>query len=120
MDNLLSDVPNGASRLDDVLVTGNDEVDHLRTVSLVLERLLTDDFRLNKAKFKFLQKCVTCVGHIIDGEGVHSTEDKLAAIRDAQLLSLSLAIMLYLLLMPYHFTKLAPLHNLLKKDTPQK
>ena len=30
-----------------------------------------------------LQKCVTYLGHKIDGEGLHPTEDKLAAICDA-------------------------------------
>ena len=63
MDNLLSDIPKAVSRLDDILVAGIDEEDHLRTLSLVLERLLTAGFRLNKAKCKFLQKCVTYLGH---------------------------------------------------------
>ena len=51
MDNLLSDIPKAVSRLDDILVAGIDEEDHLRTLSLVLERLLTAGFRLNKCKF---------------------------------------------------------------------
>ena len=50
MDNLLSDVPKAVSRIDDILVAGSDEEDHLRTLSLVLEQLLAAGFRLNKAK----------------------------------------------------------------------
>ena len=80
---LLSDIPKAVSRLDDILVAGIDEEDHLRTLSLVLKQLLTAGFRRNKAKCKFLQKCVTYLSHEIDGEGLHPTEDKLAAIRDA-------------------------------------
>lgn len=53
MDNLLSDIPKAVSRLDDILVAGTDEEDHLRTLSLVLEGLLNAGFRLNKAKCKF-------------------------------------------------------------------
>jgi len=68
--NLLSDIPKAISRLDDILVAGVDEEDHLRTLSLVLERLLTAGFRLNKAKRKFRQKCVTYLGHKVDGEGL--------------------------------------------------
>ena len=127
MDNLLSDIPKAVSRLDDILVAGIDEEDHLHTLSLVLERLLTAGFRLNKAKCKFLQKCVTYLGHKIDGEGLHPTEDKLAAIRDAPrpkdvtaLKSFLGLIMFYSRFMPHHSTILAPLHNLLKKDTPWK
>lgn len=125
MDNLLSDIPKAVSRLDDILVAGIDEEDHLRTLSLVLERLLTAGFRLNKAKCKFLQKCVTYLGHKIDGEGLHPTEDKLAAIRDAPrskdvtaLKSFPGLIMFYSRFMPHQSTILVPLHNLLTKDTP--
>ena len=49
MDNLLSDIPKAVSRLHDILVAAVDEEDHLRTLTLVLERLLTAGFRLNKA-----------------------------------------------------------------------
>ena len=59
MHNLLSDIQKAVSRFDDILVAGIDEEDHLCPLSLVLERLLMAGFRLNKAKCKFLQKCVT-------------------------------------------------------------
>ena len=117
MDNLLSDLPKAVSRLDDILVAGIDEEDHFRTLSLVLERLLAAGFRLNKAY----------LGHKIDGEGLNPTEDKLAAIRDTPrpkdvtaLKSFLGLIMFYSRFMPHHSTILAPLHNLLKKDTPWK
>ena len=123
MDNLLSDVPKAVSHLDDILMVGIDKEDHLRTLSLVLEQLLAAGFRLNK----FLQKCVTYLGHKIDGEGLHPTEDKLASIRDAPrhkdvtaLKSFLELSMFYSRFMPDHSTILAPLHNLLKKDTPWK
>ena len=83
MDTLLSDIPKAVSRLDDILVAGTDEEDHLRTLSLVLQRLLSAGFRLNKTKCKFLQSSVVYLGHVIDGEGLHPTVDKLKAIRDA-------------------------------------
>ena len=56
MDNLLSEVPKAVSRLHDILVAGVDEEDHLRTLSLVLERLLA----------------AVLLGHKIDG-GLHPT-----------------------------------------------
>lgn len=127
MDNLLSDIPKAVCRLDDILVAGTDHEDHLRTLSLVLERLLTAGFRLNKTKCKFLQPSVVYLGHKIDGEGLHPTEDKLTAIRDAPrpkdvtaLKSFLGLLMFYSRFMPHHSTVLAPLHSLLKKDTPWK
>lgn len=44
MYNLLSDIPKAVSRLDDILFASTDEVDHLHTLSLVLERLLNAAF----------------------------------------------------------------------------
>ena len=58
MDGLLSYTPKSVSCLDDILVAGTDEQDHLRMLSLVLERLLSTRFRLNKSKCKFLQSSV--------------------------------------------------------------
>ena len=83
MDNLLSDIPKAVSRLDDILVAGTDQEDHLNTLSLVLDRLLSAGIRLNKAKCKFLQPSVVYLGHKIDGDGFHPTENRLEAIRDA-------------------------------------
>ena len=69
MDSLLSDIPKAVSRLDDILVAGTDPEDHIRTLSLVLERLRSAGFKLNKTKCKFLQQSVVYLGHKLDGEG---------------------------------------------------
>ena len=111
-------------RLDDILVAGTDEEDHLRTLSLVLEQLLSTGFRLNKTKCKFLQSSVVylAIGHVIDGEGLHPTEEKLKAIHDAPrpkdvtaLKSFLGLLLFYSRFMPHHSTVLAPLHQRLKK-----
>ncbi|CAB3978290.1 Retrovirus-related Pol poly from transposon [Paramuricea clavata] len=83
MDGLLADIPKAVSRLDDILIAGTDYEDHLNTLSQVLERLLKFGFKLNKSKCKFLQSSVVYLGHLIDSAGLHPTEDKLAAVRDA-------------------------------------
>ena len=125
MDSLLSDIPKAVSHLDDILVAGTDPEDHLRTLSLVLERLRSADFKLNKTKCKFLQQSVVYLGHKLDGEGLHPTDDKVAAIRDAPrsadittLKSFLGLIMFFSRFMPHHSAVLAPRHNLLKKDIP--
>ena len=75
MDSLLADIPKAVNRLDDILVAGTDYEDHLYTLSHVFERLLEAGVRLNKAKCKFLQTSVVYLGHRIDTEGLHATED---------------------------------------------
>ena len=124
MDGLLSDIPKAVSRLDDILFAGTDEEDHLRSLSLVLERLLSTGFRLNRTKCKFLQSSVVYLGHVIDGEGLHPTEDKLKAIRDSPtpkdvtaLKSFLGLVMFYSRFMPHHSTALTPLHQLREKGT---
>ena len=76
---------------------------------------------------QILQKCVIYLGHKIDRESLHPTEDKLSAIRDAPrpkdvpaLKSFVGLIMFYSRFMPHHSTILALQHNLLKKDTTWK
>ena len=125
MDSLLSYIPKAVSRLDDIPVAGTDPEDHLGSLSLVLERLRSEGLKLNKTRCKFLHKSVVYLGHKLDGEGLHPTDDKLAAICDAPmptdittLKSFLGLIMFYSGFMPHHSTVLAPLHNLLKKDTP--
>lgn len=57
--------------------------DHLRTLSLVLERLRFAGFKMNKTKWKFLQQSVVYLGQKLNEEGLQPIDDKLAAIRDA-------------------------------------
>jgi hypothetical protein len=108
---------------DDILVAGIDEADHLRTLSLVFQRLLDAGFKLNKDKCKFQQTSVVYLGHRIDMEGLHPTDEKLSAILDAPapkdesaLKSFLGLIMFYSRFLPNHSTVLGPLNRLLKKD----
>jgi hypothetical protein len=58
--------------------------DHLNTLSLVLQKLQDSGFRrLNKSKCTFQSSSVSYLGHIIDAEGKHPTNDKLIAIENA-------------------------------------
>ena len=125
VDSLLSDIPKVVCRFYDIRVACTDEEDHLRRLSLVLELVFSAGFRLNKNKCKFLQSLVVYIGHKIAVEGLQPTEDKLAAVRDAPrpkdvtTLKTFLGLtMFYLRFVSHHSTVLAPLQNLLKKDTP--
>ena len=123
MDTVLSGIQKVICRLDDILCGGIDDQDNLKTLSCVLERLQNAGFKLNKGKCKFLQSSLTYLGHVIDAEGLHPTDDKLEAIRDAPAPKNVTALKAYLgLLMfysrflPNHAIILAPLNNLLKAN----
>jgi len=127
MDTVLAGLPKVISRLDDILCGGVDNADHLNTLCAVLERLQNAGFKLNKGKCKFLQSSVTYLGHVIDAEGLHPTEDKLKAIREAPepkdvtaLKAYLGLLMFYSRFLPNHATVLAPLNDLMKADTKWK
>ena len=54
MDSLLKGIPNTMVYLDDVLVTGPTEDEHLQTLDRMLERLVQAGFRLKESKCQFL------------------------------------------------------------------
>ena len=53
LDKLLGDLPNVAVYFDDIAVTGKDKEDHLRTLSLVFERLQEAGLKVNLKKMFF-------------------------------------------------------------------
>lgn len=122
---MLSGIPKAVSRLNDILVAGTDKDDHLRTLSLVLEHLRSAGFKLNKTECKFLQQSVVYLGHKLDGEGLHPSALNLQPpmmLQGLRMLphyikSFLGLIMFYSRFIPHHSTELAPLHNLLRKDT---
>ena len=79
--------------------------------------------KLNKPKCFFLRPCIEYLGHIIDKDGLHPTEEKVRAIREApkpqnvnELRSFFGIISYYSRFLPNLLTKLAPLYQLLQKD----
>ena len=83
MDNLLKDLKHVTAYIDDILVTGPSEEEHLKNLEKVLFRLNKAGVRLKKEKCKFLCPQVEYLGHLIDEFGLHPTASKVQAILDA-------------------------------------
>ena len=66
--------------IDDILVTGRTDKQHLHTLEIVLERLHQYGLRLKRGKCSFMQPSVQYLGYVIDKEGIHTTPEKVQAI----------------------------------------
>ena len=122
MENLLQGCKGVSVYLDDILVTGSTVEEHLQNLDKVLNKLEMAGLKLNKAKCSFLMPQVEYLGHIIDQYGLHPTEKKVKAIKEApqpcnvnDLRAFLGIINYYGKFMPNLATKLAPLHKLLQK-----
>ena len=69
--------------LDDILVTGKTESEHIRNLEEVLIRLEKAGLRLKKQKRSFMLSSVDYLGYSISLEGLQPTTEKIRAITDA-------------------------------------
>ncbi|KAG6928138.1 hypothetical protein G0U57_008575, partial [Chelydra serpentina] len=76
MDQILCGLPGVQCYLDDILVTGRNEEDHLKNVEATLQRLEEYSLQVRKDKCEFFQPSVEYLGHIIDAAGLHQAPAK--------------------------------------------
>ena len=72
----LSGIPYTIVRVDDILISGRNDREHLENVSRVLEVLHKNGLRLKESKCFFMKDEVTYLGFKINREGVHVLQDK--------------------------------------------
>ena len=83
MDQILEGTSGISCILDDMIVTGKSDAEHLANLEEVLRRLHHHGLRANKSKCAFFKEKITFCGHDIDSEGLHKTTDKTAAMVNA-------------------------------------
>jgi hypothetical protein len=83
MDKILAGLENVMCFIDDILVTGNTEWDHLKTLEEVLQKLDKHNVRLNKTQCQFMKSEVTYLGHTVSANGIQPIQNKVEAIRKA-------------------------------------
>ena len=80
METLMQGLDMVAVYLDDIIITGTTKEEHLKTLNLVLERLQSAGLHLNRTKRFFLQPSLDYLGHRLDEQGIHPTQEKVRAI----------------------------------------
>jgi len=123
MENLLQGIPLVLIYLDDILVAGETPEEHCHTLSEVLSRLSKAGLRLHKDKCTFMTTSVQYLGYKIDAQGIHPTQAKVKAIKEACTPRIVTELKAYLGILTYYSkflpnlsTMLAPLYALFQKD----
>ena len=83
MEKILQAVPGVVVYLDDILITGKNEGEHLANLQQVLERFKQYGIRLKQAKCRIMKPSVDYLGYCIDKNGLHTLLEKISAIQDA-------------------------------------
>ena len=123
MDGVLSGLSGVAAYVDDIVVTGMTEQEHLQNLDNVLTRLERAGLRLNRAKSAFMLPSIQYLGHVISAEGIQPSREKVRALLEApaptntqQLRSFLGAVNYYRKFLPNLSSGLAPLNKLLQKE----
>lgn len=122
MDQVLQGIPYTKCILDDMIITGRNDEEHLQNLSSVLQRLEEHGLRANLDKCQFLQERISYCGHHIDENGLHKSPEKVEAVQKAprpetvtQLRSWLGLVNYYHKFLPGISTVLAPLNELLQQ-----
>ena len=83
METILQELEHVICCLDNILITGVTEEEHLQNLDTVLGRLKEHKVRLKKGKCSIWKLSVDYLGHHIDAQGIHTAPGKVAAITRA-------------------------------------
>lgn len=83
MDTVPQGIPHVICYIDDILVTGSNDEEHLRNLTKVFECLRHHGFRLKQDICEFLKDSAEFIGHKINAEGLHAMPGKVEAIISA-------------------------------------
>uniref|UniRef100_A0A182YR42 RNA-directed DNA polymerase n=1 Tax=Anopheles stephensi TaxID=30069 RepID=A0A182YR42_ANOST len=83
MEAILQGLTNVVSFFDDVIVFAKNFEEMLSALNATLERMQQNGLRPNRSKCIFAVTSLECLGHRIDRNGLHKSDQHIAAIRDA-------------------------------------
>ena len=84
MDEILQGIPRVVCYLDDILISGSSDKEHLTNLEEVLKRLREAGIHLCKEKCVFWAESVEYLGHVVSKEGLHTADSKVEAVLKAR------------------------------------
>lgn len=127
MDQVLEGIPHVQCILDDMIISGKTDEDHLNNLEEVLSRLHKHGLRANSSKCEFFKEKIEFCGHEISKDGLHKSQKKVDAVVNAprpenvsQVRSFIGLINYYQHFLPNLSTLLQPLNKLLEKGSSWK
>ena len=125
MDQVLAGIPGVACRVDDILVTGKNDAEHMSNLREVVCRLERAGFRCRLDKTVFMQPEVIYIGHRITKQGCSPVKSKVETIVKApypksreELISFLGMIQYYSRYLPDLHSVIEPLNRLRSKSVP--
>lgn len=122
MEKLLQGIDGVFVFIDDIVVTGRTQQQHLEHLAKVFERLEKAGLRLKKSKCKFFQNEITYLGHVVNKDGIRKSNERIEAVLKASVPKSVTEVRAFAGLVNYYgryFRKLAdimtPMYRLLKK-----
>ena len=125
MDQKLGHIKGVKVRVDDILISGKNDDEHLNNLSLVLKTLNENGLRVKKGKCVFLAQEVTYLGFRVNRDGITPLTDRIDSLQKAPAPTNVSELKSFLGMLNYYHkyldniaTILEPMHKLLRKDTP--
>ena len=117
---ILKGIPHVTVYLDDIVVTGTTEAEHLKNLEMVLQCLQEAGVRLQKEKCVFHTPQIEYLGHLIDADGLHPSPSKIRAVTETppptnltELRAFLSLVNYYRKFIPNISSELCPLYSLL-------
>ncbi len=111
--------------LDDLIAVSKRLDSHVQKLSLVFQKLTQAGLKVKLTKCQFLKSRIEFLGHLVDGDGIHTVDSKITAVKNFPTPKSVENVRSFQGLAGYYrafvknFTSIAsPLIRLLKKDVP--
>lgn len=124
---VLRNIPNVTSHVDDVLIYGHSKEEHDSTLNEVLKRLSDEGITINQKKSVFGVTVINWLGHVLSGKGISIDPDRVIAIKNFPVPENKTQLLRFLGIVNFvgkfienKSTILEPLYNLLKSDVEYK
>ena len=123
IDQVLEGTSGTSCILDNMIITGKNDEEHLANLEEVLRRFQVHGLRANKTKCEFFKEKITFCGHDIDSHGLHKSPEKVEAVLKAprpfnvaEMRSFLVVVNYYNRFLPNLSTVVHPLNQLLENN----